>query len=592
MRIRDALIEFRRLVWRYRRALAIGLTLTFINRAAAFALPSLSKFVVDEVITHQRFGLLGPIAAAGVAAVLLQATTTFASNRVLGVVGQRAVSDLRTGLLVRVLGFPVSFFDNTNTGMLVSSIMTDTSYVENLIGAGVVQFAGAVLTAVFGLGLLIRLNWPLTCIVTVILMCSALWGTRAFSTLYATFNDFGEATALATARLTETLGGIAIVKAYAAERHESRSFAAAIDRLFDHAKRGVSGVAWLDASMNLVNGSLSLLLIVVGGWLVMRSRMTLGDLLLFIMLVTVLSTPFVQIAAMGTSVGKAVAALGRIHDLEAQPDEETGDADRAPLPDVIGSVTFDGVCYEYTAGKPVLQYVDLEAPVGSTIALVGPSGSGKSTLCRLLMAFDRPTVGRILIDGRDLRTVRLRDYRSRLGVVLQDTFLFDGTVRDNIAFAASSVTEADVRAAGRIAHCDEFVSRLPAGYDTVVGERGVKLSGGQRQRIAIARAILANPRILILDEATSNLDSESEVLIRDGLSALRAGRTTFVIAHRLSTIESAEQILVFDAGRVIERGTHAELIAMSGRYRRLHDTQYARTGPSTPTPSRVVLFDT
>jgi ABC-type multidrug transport system fused ATPase/permease subunit len=585
MQIRDALTEFRGLVWRYRRALAIGLALMLVNRAATFVLPWLSKVVVDEVITHRRFSLLGSIAAGGVTAVLLEAATTFASNRVLGVAGQRAVSDLRTSLLVRVLGFPVSYFDNTNTGALVSRIMADTAYVENLIGAGLVQFAGAIVTAVLGFGLLLRLNWPLTCLLTATLACSAFWGTRAFSGLYTTFNDFGEANARATARLTETLGGITIVKAYAAERHESRAFTATIERLFDHAKRGVRGVAWLDAGMNLINGSLSLLLVVVGGWLVMRARMTLGDLLVFIMLVTILSTPFMQIAAMGGSVGKAIAALGRIHDLDVQPGEEAGTS-RTPLQRVVGNVTFEGVCFEYKAGEPVLRYVDLEAPVGSTVALVGPSGSGKSTLCRLLMAFDRPTVGRILIDGRDLSTVQLRDYRSRLGVVLQDTFLFDGTVRDNIAFAVPSATDADVRAASGIAHCDEFVSRFPSGYDTVVGERGVKLSGGQRQRLAIARAVLANPRILILDEATSNLDSESETLIRDGLAALRAGRTTFVIAHRLSTIESADQILVLDAGRVVERGTHADLIEMSGRYRRLHDTQYARGGWSTLT-SRV-----
>jgi subfamily B ATP-binding cassette protein MsbA len=304
--------------------------------------------------------------------------------------------------------------------------------------------------------------------------------------------------------------------------------------------------------------------------------MTLGDLLLFIMLVALLSSPFLQVAAMGSSIGKSIAALGRIRELEALPGEDTADSHRTPLESVTGAVTFESVCYAYTPGEPVLRYVDLEAPAGSTVALVGPSGSGKSTLCRLLLAFDRPSLGRILIDSRDLTGIRLRDYRSRLGVVLQDNFLFDGTIRDNIAFAAPSVDDAQVRAASRIAHCEEFISRFPTGYDTIVGERGVKLSGGQRQRLAIARAILADPRILILDEATSNLDSESEVLIQAALVALRAGRTTFIIAHRLSTIESADQILVLDGGRVVERGTHAELIAMSGRYRRLHDTQYAR----------------
>jgi ABC-type multidrug transport system fused ATPase/permease subunit len=576
MHIRDALTELRRLVWRYRGTLAIGVVLMLVNRVAVFVLPALSKVVVDQVITHKRFGLMGPVAAAGTAAVFLAAVTTFASNRVLGVAGHRAVNDIRTSLLVRVLSFPVSFFDNTTTGSLVSRIMSDTGQIENLIGSGLVQFVGAIVTAVLGFALLLRLDWPLTTGVTLILVLSAVWGTRAFSGLYVTFNEHGEANAQATARLTETLGGIAIVKAYAAERHESRAFAVTIEELFGWAKRGITGVAWLDAGMNLINGSLNLVLVVAGGWLVMRGQMTLGDLLVFIMLVALLSAPFLQIAAMGSSIGQSIAALGRIRELEVRPGEEADGVDRAPLEHVTGNVTFESVCYAYNPGELVLHYVDLEATVGSTVALVGPSGSGKSTLCRLLMAFDRPSWGRILIDGRDLSTIRLRDYRSRLGVVLQDNFLFDGTIRDNITFAAPSADEADVRAASRLAHCDEFVSRLPAGYDTIVGERGVKLSGGQRQRIAIARAILANPRILILDEATSNLDSESEALIRDGLATLRIGRTTIVIAHRLSTIESADQILVLDAGRVVERGTHAELMAMSGRYRRLHDTQYAR----------------
>jgi subfamily B ATP-binding cassette protein MsbA len=576
MRIHDAFTELRTLVWRYRRALIIGLVLMLINRLATFVLPALSKVVVDQVITRHRFELMGPVAAAGVAAVLLVAVTAFALNRVLGVLGQRAVNELRTGLLVHVLAFPVSFFDNTTTGSLVSRIMSDTDQVENLLGSGMVQFVGAMVTAIVGFALLLRLDWPLTIVVTLILVLSAVWGTRTFSGLFATFDEHGLANARTTARLTETLGGIAIVKAYAAERHESRAFTVNIEELFDWAKRGITGVAWLDAGMNVINGSLSLLLVVAGGWLVVKGDMTLGDLLVFIMLVTLLATPFLQIAAMGSSVGKSIAALGRIRELEMRPGEDTDDVQRAPLAHVIGNVTFEGVCYAYVLGELVLRYVDLEATVGSTVALVGPSGSGKSTLCRLLLAFDRPTLGRILIDGRDLTTVRLRDYRSRLGVVLQDNFLFDGTVHANIAFAAPSADEAQVRAASRIAHCDEFVSRFPNGYDTIVGERGVKLSGGQRQRIAIARAILANPRILILDEATSSLDSESEALIQDGLTTLRTGRTTFVIAHRLSTIESADQILVLDAGRVVERGTHGELMALSGRYRRLHDTQYAR----------------
>jgi subfamily B ATP-binding cassette protein MsbA len=576
-RVQDALIELKALAWRFRAPLALGLALTIVNRLASFVLPAMSKVVVDRVIGRNELSLIAPIAGLCVLGIGAGAITTYFSYRVLGLAGQRAVTELRSELLLRVLALPVSYFDEAKIGAVVSRIMADTEHIENLIGTGMVTFASAILTAVIGCAALLYLNWRLTLVVLGVLIISAAWGTRAFAGLYGTFHAFTEANARTTARLTETLGGISVVKAYAAERHESGAFRTGLEHLYQSAKETITGVARLSAGTTLMNGATSLLLIVAGGYSVAHHVMTLGDLVAYVVMASLLATPLLQMSALGATFGKAIAALGRMHELRLERGEDHDEHLRMPLPRVTGEVRLERVSYAYRPGEPVIHDVELTAPAGATVALVGPSGSGKSTLCRLLLAFDQPSSGRILIDGHDLARVRLRDYRSSLGVVLQENFLFDGSVRDNIAFARPGASEADIKMASRIAHCDEFVTRLPNGFDTIVGERGVKLSGGQRQRIAIARAILADPRILILDEATSSLDSESETLIRDGLRALRVGRTTFVIAHRLSTIESADQILVLDGGRVVERGTHAELIALDRRYRRLHRAQVSYT---------------
>jgi subfamily B ATP-binding cassette protein MsbA len=566
--------EARELVWARRGRLAAGLLLMLVNRLSGLVLPATSKYLIDDVIGKRRADLLLPLAVAAGAATCVQAVTSFALSQVLGVAAQRAITDMRRRVEAHVARLPVRYFDSTQSGVLISRIMTDAEGIRNLVGTGLVQLTGSLVTAVLALAYLFYLNWILTCVTIVALATFGSGLAIAFRRLRPLFRDRGKINAEVTGRLNETLGGIRIVKTYTAEKREELVFTKGVHRLFRNVAKSVTGVSAITAFSTVVIGIIGVLMIVVGGRSILAGRMTPGDFVTYILFTGLMAAPVVQIASIGTQISEAFAGLDRIRDLMAMRTEDEEDRRLAPVGEVAGDVAFEHVSFEYNPGAPVLKDVTFRAPAGTTTALVGSSGSGKSTLISLVMAFNRPLSGRVLVDGRDLTTIRLREFRSQLGVVLQDNFLFDGTIAENIRYGRPDASPEEIRVVSRIAHADEFIEAFEKQYDTVVGERGVKLSGGQRQRVAIARAILADPRILVLDEATSSLDSESEALIQDGLRSLRRGRTTFVIAHRLSTIRSADQILVLEQGEIVERGTHAELLALGGRYRTLYDKQY------------------
>jgi subfamily B ATP-binding cassette protein MsbA len=566
--------DARELIWAHRRRLAFGMLLMIVNRLVGLVLPASSKYLIDDVIVKHRGELLLPLALAAGAATLVQAVSSFTLSQVLGVAAQRAITEMRKSVQEHVARLPVRYFDSTQTGVLISRIMTDAEGIRNLVGSGLVQLVGGLVTAVIALCVLFYLNWRLTSITLVALALFGSFMALAFKKLRPLFRERGQINAEVTGRLSESLGGIRIVKAYSAEKRESLVFARGAHRLFRNVARSLTGVSGVTAFSTVVVGGIGVILILVGGRSILNGQMTLGDFFMYIFFTALVAAPLVEIASIGTQITEAFAGLDRIREIKQMTTEDAEDAMREPLGEIQGEIAFDDVSFEYNEDAPVLKHVSFDAPAGSTTALVGSSGSGKSTLISLVMAFNRPLSGRVTIDGRDLDSVRLKDYRSQLGVVLQDNFLFDGSIADNIAFAHPHATREQIIAASRVAHCEEFINGFADGYDTIVGERGVKLSGGQRQRVAIARAILAEPKILILDEATSSLDSESEMMIQDGLEALRRGRTTFVIAHRLSTIRSADQILVLEAGEIVERGTHEELIDAGGRYKQLYDKQY------------------
>ncbi len=566
--------DIRALLQPRRGVLLLGLLLIVVSRLCGLVLPASTKFLIDDVLAKGRAELLAPLVAAVLAATAVQAVTGFALTQLLSKSAQRLIAELRMRVQRHVCRLPAAFFDSQKTGQLVSRIMNDVEGVRNLVGTGLVEFLGGLLTAVFSFVVLMRISPHLTLLALLIVVVFGVILKRGFQTLRPIFRERSLITAEVTGRLAETLGGIRVVKAYHAEAREDEVFAAGVRRILGNVFRSLTGVSLLSLSATVLLGIVGAAVMYVGGRQILAGALTLGGFVTFSAFLAFMIAPVFQVVGIGTQLTEAVAGLERTRELLDTPSEDQASERTVQLGEVRGEVRFEDVWFEYEAGKEVLRGVSFSAAPGTVTALVGSSGSGKSTILGLIASFYTPTRGRVLVDGTDLARVTLDSYRRQLGVVLQETFLFDGTIRENVAFARPDAGEDEVLAACRLARVDEFAERLPDGYDTLVGERGVKLSGGQKQRVSIARAILVNPRILLLDEATSSLDSETEALIQEGLGHLMEGRTTFVIAHRLSTIRRAHRILVVEEGLVIEEGAHEELMAARGRYYDLYTRQH------------------
>ncbi len=573
-RLRALLPDVWELVRPRRGLLAFGMVLMAINRVSGLVLPASTKYLVDDIIGKRHYYLLRPLILAVVGATLIQGVTSFGLTQLLSKAAQRLIAELRRKVQSHVGRLPVSYYDANKSGMLVSRIMSDVEGVRNLIGTGLVEFVGGLLTAVLALAVLVRLSPPMTGVALGAIVVFALALRKAFGVMRPIFRERGKINAEVTGRLTESLGGVRVVKGYHAEAAEAEVFSGGVQRLLDNVMKSLTSTSFMSFGATVMMGILGALVMYLGARQMMAHTLTLGQFFTFTMFLAFLIGPVFQIVGIGTQISEALAGLERTREVLRERPEDQDPRRQVTVGRIQGEVVFDRVTFSYDEGKTVLHDVSFRSAPDTVTALVGPSGSGKSTIIGLIAAFYTPREGAIFVDGVDLSTIRLDSYRTQLGVVLQDTFLFDGTIRENVGFSRPVATEAQIREACRIARVDEFAESFEKSYDTVVGERGVKLSGGQRQRVSIARAILADPAILILDEATSSLDSESEALIQEGLSYLMRGRTTFVIAHRLSTIRRADQILVIEGGRVVERGQHESLYALHGRYYDLYTRQH------------------
>jgi ABC-type multidrug transport system fused ATPase/permease subunit len=557
-----------------RGLLALGFVLMVCNKLAGFVLPYSSKFLIDNVVTRHQTGLLRPLVFAVLTATLVQGITSFSLTQLLSKAAQRLIADLRQQVQAHVSRLPVTYYDGNKTGALVSRIMSDVEGVRNLLGTGLVDFVGGIVAACIALVLLLRISVPLTLMAVGSLGCFAIVLNKAFSTIRPIFRERGKINAEVTGRLTESLGGVRVIKGYHAESREEKVFAAGVRRLLDNVMRTLTATSLMSLSASVLLGVVGAATMYIGGRQMVSHTLSPGSYFSYNFLLVFLVAPIMQVVSIGTQLTEALAGLERTQEVMHERPEDRDPKRSVELRDIVGTVEFDNVSFSYDGTHEVLHDISFRSEPGTVTALVGSSGSGKSTTIGLICAFYVPSQGTIRVDDVDLSTVRLDSYRTRLGVVLQESFLFDGTIRENVAFSRPNASEEEIMRACRIARVDEFAESFAEKYETIVGERGVKLSGGQRQRISIARAILAEPRILILDEATSSLDSESEEMIQHGLSYLMQGRTTFVIAHRLSTIRRADQIMVLEQGRIVERGTHAELYAARGRYYDLYTRQH------------------
>jgi ABC-type multidrug transport system fused ATPase/permease subunit len=573
-RLRSLLPQVWALVKPRRALLALAFVLMAVSRVAGLVLPASTKYLIDDVIGRRQGGLLLPLVGTVVGATVVQGLSSFALVQLVSKAAQKLIAEMRIRVQEHVGRLPIAFHDVNKTGELVSRIMNDVEGLRNLVGTGLVELAGGLLTATLAFAVMLRLSPQISLLTLVALAAFGLVVFRGFRVLRPIFRERGQMYAEVTGRLTESLGGVRVVKGYHAEDREAAVFEGGVRRILDNVFRTLSTTSALSLSSTVLLGLVGAGVMYVGASEILAGRMTVGSFFTYTVFLGFLVGPFFQIATIGAQLTEALAGLERTREILSERAEDDDPRRTLTLPSVRGDVIFEDVGFAYREGEPVLHGVSLRAAPGTATALVGPSGAGKSTIIGLVCAFHVPTRGRVRVDGVDLAAVKLDSYRRHLGVVLQETFLFDGTIRENVAFSRPTARPDEVLEACRIAHVDEFAEGFGDGYDTVVGERGVRLSGGQRQRVAIARAVLADPRILILDEATSSLDSESEALIQEGLSWLMRGRTTFVIAHRLSTIRRADQILVVEKGRIVERGTHAELHAGGGRYREMYDRQH------------------